>query len=753
MSRFLEEVEAPAEGRVRPRVVSAGSQAWVDRAVSLAVLCAAIAAILLAWEQLDHINTIWLGIVGGGIFATAVLLPLYAWSSRGIRVPATILAINVMVGLGTWPIAWQGVPTQEPPFLWMLIGVATLVLSTTWGNAIAVPYNVIASTAYLVVRLTPSGGGVAPLVAVQDALMVAIQPLILVAVFTYIRSQSEEADSWTAVSQRLEGDTTLRTALEGERARLDATIHDEVMTTLVSAGRSSGSSEHLVSQARHAVASLDAQAGDDTGVEDFVPGNVSRLVRDVVAAACPTARYTEEVDVLVPRLPHGVISALVRAVREATINAERHAQASHIRVHLLIAEDEEGEVEVTATVSDDGRGFDPAAVDPRRLGIRVSVRSRMESVGGQVSILSEPGRGTMVRLSWTGYLGDLDEEDDLSPEATRDHVLFERLDVRPVGWVGRGAMAVFMLVGCLELVSSSNVLLTLVALGISAALTVLVFLRFGDYMSSWRAWFCAAFGIFQSLAGGAAMLGGNWNAHLAWWLGPVILTAAAISIGGHRIISWVLAGVAVITVMASVILDGQSMLAHTYLVINPLAWMVVVELLLAWIGRVQFDMDIAQRAAEEASVEGAASFGRLVLREVWLADLRAQVDPLLNKIADPSAVLTAEDRRACLALEGTLRDGIRAANLASPSLSGAIMAARLRGVDVTLVDNRGGQLPAAVRTATLKHLESVVRTATEGRIVARTAPQGYQEAVTIVVEDSLGSRMARIDNEGMILVR
>lgn len=90
--------------------------------------------------------------------------------------------------------------------------------------------------------------------------------------------------------------------------------------------------------------------------------------------------------------------------------------------------------------------------------------------------------------------------------------------------------------------------------------------------------------------------------------------------------------------------------------------------------------DAAQRAADEASTHSAGAFGKLVLREVWLADLRDQVDPLLTKIADQVAELTDADREACLALEGTLRDGIKAANLTGPSLSAAIMAARLRGV-------------------------------------------------------------------------
>jgi signal transduction histidine kinase len=55
---------------------------------------------------------------------------------------------------------------------------------------------------------------------------------------------------------------------------------------------------------------------------------------------------------------------------------------------------------VTVTVEDDGVGFDPEAVEPGRLGVRVSIIERMVAVGGRASVESAPGSGTTVRLSW-----------------------------------------------------------------------------------------------------------------------------------------------------------------------------------------------------------------------------------------------------------------------------------------------------------------------------------------------------------------
>jgi signal transduction histidine kinase len=55
-------------------------------------------------------------------------------------------------------------------------------------------------------------------------------------------------------------------------------------------------------------------------------------------------------------------------------------------------------------VRDMGTGFDPASVDRARLGLRRSITERAQDCGGQASIWSAPGRGTVVRLSWPGLV-------------------------------------------------------------------------------------------------------------------------------------------------------------------------------------------------------------------------------------------------------------------------------------------------------------------------------------------------------------
>lgn len=93
-------------------------------------------------------------------------------------------------------------------------------------------------------------------------------------------------------------------------------------------------------------------------------------------------------------------AAIFRIVQEACTNARKHAMASGIEVTLSISPRR-----ITATVSDDGRGFDVASAEAEarrtnHLGL-TSMRERAALSGALLDISSIPGQGTQVRVSLT----------------------------------------------------------------------------------------------------------------------------------------------------------------------------------------------------------------------------------------------------------------------------------------------------------------------------------------------------------------
>ncbi|MGY1638749.1 sensor histidine kinase [Geodermatophilus sp. SYSU D00742] len=85
---------------------------------------------------------------------------------------------------------------------------------------------------------------------------------------------------------------------------------------------------------------------------------------------------------------------LLRIVGEAFHNAVRHGRAR--RIHVTFTADP-----LCLSLTDDGHGFDPAAVRPRSdggFGI-TSMRERAQALGVELQLESAPGEGTTVRVT------------------------------------------------------------------------------------------------------------------------------------------------------------------------------------------------------------------------------------------------------------------------------------------------------------------------------------------------------------------
>lgn len=86
---------------------------------------------------------------------------------------------------------------------------------------------------------------------------------------------------------------------------------------------------------------------------------------------------------------------LYRFLQEALSNAARHAPGADVRVHVEVTD------RMSATVSDDGPGFDCSAPAPRAAGGGqglAGLRDRAESLGGEVNLRAAPGAGATLTL-------------------------------------------------------------------------------------------------------------------------------------------------------------------------------------------------------------------------------------------------------------------------------------------------------------------------------------------------------------------
>jgi signal transduction histidine kinase len=93
-----------------------------------------------------------------------------------------------------------------------------------------------------------------------------------------------------------------------------------------------------------------------------------------------------------PDLAPSARATLHRLAREALRNVAKHAQATHVEVVLEV-----GSTDVTLSITDDGRGFDPGAAHPGHFGMQLMCEQAV-AIGAALEVVTSPGRGTDVRV-------------------------------------------------------------------------------------------------------------------------------------------------------------------------------------------------------------------------------------------------------------------------------------------------------------------------------------------------------------------
>jgi signal transduction histidine kinase len=347
----------------------------------------------------------WLGGLAGGL----VVVPLaLAWAHprasvwRGRRAAEAALTLAAVIGLSVIAFSADQPFTyiMFPAFIWAALrfGPQGATLAVAVGAVIAVLATSLEVGPF--VQHSPTDS------ALNLQLYIVFAALTTCCLAAIV-SERRRAALELAESQRREGE---RAALERHRIARD--LHDSVSQTLFS------TTLHV----RTAQRALELEQLDATGPVGEELGEIGQLTRGALAemralilelrpgalaeeglvavlakqASALSARegLVIEVDGPDADLPLGpeVEEQLYRLGQEALANVVKHARASSATVRIAATDDI-----VTIEVTDDGRGFDPAAVGPEHFGLR-SMRGRAADLGGRLELTSAPGGGTVLRV-------------------------------------------------------------------------------------------------------------------------------------------------------------------------------------------------------------------------------------------------------------------------------------------------------------------------------------------------------------------
>lgn len=174
-----------------------------------------------------------------------------------------------------------------------------------------------------------------------------------------------------------------------ERAEIAAHLHDSVLQSLALIQRSAQNPVDVVRIARTQERELRAWLYEDQ------PRSGTSFAADLKTVAAEVEELTGvAIDVVVvgDATPTAATEALLRATREALLNAARHG-APPVSLYLEAVPDR-----VEVSVRDHGPGFDPEAVAPDRLGVKESIVGRTVRHGGTAVLRRPPSGGTEVRM-------------------------------------------------------------------------------------------------------------------------------------------------------------------------------------------------------------------------------------------------------------------------------------------------------------------------------------------------------------------
>jgi len=369
------------------------------RIFSIGGLAVGVQMLLNAWSQRDVLSpwVFWPGFLAVGIGQLGLIYGAF-FSGRN-RFWQRWYARSIELVIVTWFLGLppgQTMPDGMYPWAWWGVGLAAVAAFAGLPPLRAILFFFTLDTFWFIARFFPAYGGVDLWLNLQDTLLTFLFAAVLGSLILVTRYEASKVDEASTRKIAAAADQARAEAAVREKSRLDALVHDKVLTTLLLAAKAStpGERHSAAGLAISAISALNSSPSAEPG--DAISG------ASFFAALEKTA-IAQQPDILVSRneiesvwVPAEVATALSEAMLQAITNSQQHAGAG-VRRELHLKGHRNG---LKIVIKDDGRGFRMSRVPKTRLGLRISIIQRVELAGGRAFIDSRPGAGANIILEW-----------------------------------------------------------------------------------------------------------------------------------------------------------------------------------------------------------------------------------------------------------------------------------------------------------------------------------------------------------------
>ncbi len=372
------------------------------RIFSIGGLAVGVQMLLNAWSQRDILSPqfFWPGFLGVGLGQLGLIYGAF-FSGRN-RFWQRWYARSIEIVIITWFLAMppgHSMPEGMYPWAWWGVGLAAVSAFAGLPPFRAISFFVVLDLFWFAARFFPAYGAVDLWLNLQDTVLTFLFAAVLGSLILVTRYEASKVDEASTRKIAAAADQARAEAEIREKTRLDALVHDKVLTTLLLASKASspGEKHSVAGLAIAAITSLNS--APTAGKGDAINGSSFFAALEKIALSQDGEMKVTRTELESVWVPEDVATALSEATLQAIVNSQQHAGSAAKR-ELHLKGHRNG---LKIVVKDTGRGFRMSRVPKNRLGLRISIIQRVEIVGGRVFIDSHPGAGTNIILEWGSH--------------------------------------------------------------------------------------------------------------------------------------------------------------------------------------------------------------------------------------------------------------------------------------------------------------------------------------------------------------
>lgn len=348
----------------------------------------------------DKLNPFWFWISFGSVAISHLLIIFLVWFRGNGKFGFAALSVSTLFSLITWSNQLSGGTLQpdEQPWMWWGLGIAALSAVGGFGISVSAAFLLLLPTVWFVLEVSDIGAPTDSWLALEQSAFSFLFSTVLAVLVVVLRYESSKVDEANEKSNDAAIELAKSDAIHRERDRVDALVHDSVLTTLlVAATANDAASQRSASDLATAALQKLTNAQEPNSEDSAI--TVTSLFSALTLAI---ARQDEKVSINSQgssdlEVPSNVAEALTESTLQAVSNAIQHAGTGS-KIEVLLRGLPDG---VKIVIKDNGKGFRVSRVPKNRLGLKLSIFSRIQAVGGKAFVDSKLGIGTNIVLEWS----------------------------------------------------------------------------------------------------------------------------------------------------------------------------------------------------------------------------------------------------------------------------------------------------------------------------------------------------------------